>query len=132
MWTTGFQGLDLLHLRCGFEDSRSSKPIQNTTKWHHDRYRVIYPKHRQDMVIQFFTMYPYTTARGIQWEDSLSKIAKHYMRTWFPVDLLTIIPFDIIELSSGVGQVGAFKGTKAIRALRLLKLMRHLTLRDIG
>ena len=34
---------------------------------------------------------------------------------------------DIIELSSGVGQVGAFKGTKAIRALRLLKLMRHLT-----
>lgn len=79
-----------------------------------------------DMVIQFFTMYPYTTARGIQWDDSLSKIAKHYMRTWFPVDLLTIIPFDIIELSSGVGQVGAFKGTKAIRALRLLKLMRVL------
>lgn len=79
-----------------------------------------------DMVIQFFTMYPYTTARGIQWEDSLSKIAKHYLRTWFPVDLLTIIPFDILELSSGVGQVGAFKGTKAIRALRLLKLMRVL------
>ena len=45
------------------------------------------------MVIQFFTMYPYTTARGIQWEDSLGKIAKHYLKTWFPVDLLTIIPF---------------------------------------
>jgi len=79
-----------------------------------------------DMVVQFFTMYPITTARGVQWEDSLSKIAKHYLRTWFPVDLLTVIPFDIIELSSGVGQVGAFKGTKAVRALRLLKLMRVL------
>ncbi|CAK8997028.1 Potassium voltage-gated channel subfamily H member 6 (Ether-a-go-go-related gene potassium channel 2) (ERG-2) (Eag-related protein 2) (Ether-a-go-go-related protein 2) (Voltage-gated potassium channel subunit Kv11.2) [Durusdinium trenchii] len=79
-----------------------------------------------DMVIQFFTMYPKTTARGIQWEDSLQKIARKYVTTWFPIDLITIIPFDIIELASGADHMGAFKGTKAIRALRLLKLMRIL------
>ncbi|CAJ1368662.1 unnamed protein product, partial [Effrenium voratum] len=77
-----------------------------------------------DMVLQFFTMYPRVTARGLQWEDSLSKIATHYLKTWFPIDLITIIPFDVIELASGADHMSAFKGTKAIRALRLLKLMR--------
>ena len=59
----------------------------------------------EDMVVQFFTMYPITTARGVQWEDSLSKIAKHYLRTWFPVDLLTVIPFDAGLRWRGSGDV---------------------------
>lgn len=41
---------------------------------------------RQDMVLQFITMYPRTTARGMELEYRPSKIAKHYMMTWFCLD----------------------------------------------
>jgi len=79
-----------------------------------------------DMALNFFTMYPRTTARGIKWEDSLEKIARHYISGWFLIDILTLIPFDIIELTSGAAGMGVGKATKAVRALRLLKLMRIL------
>lgn len=79
-----------------------------------------------DMALNFFTTYPRTTARGIKWEDSLEKIARHYISGWFLIDILTLIPFDIIELTSGAAGMGVGKATKAVRALRLLKLMRIL------
>ena len=50
--------------------------------------------------------------------DGKIKIRRNQVTTWFPIDLITIIPFDIIELASGADHMGAFKGTKAIRALR--------------
>ena len=34
-----------------------------------------------DMVLQFVTMYPRTTARGLEWELRPQKIAKNYLRT---------------------------------------------------
>ncbi|CAE7362377.1 Kcnh6 [Symbiodinium pilosum] len=72
-----------------------------------------------DMILQFFTMYPKKTARGVQWEHSLRKISRHYMKTWFLLD------FDIISLAiPGADNLKEFKGIKIIRALRLLKLMR--------
>ena len=36
-----------------------------------------------DMVLQFVTMYPKTTARGLELEFRPCKIAKHYIMTWF-------------------------------------------------
>jgi hypothetical protein len=36
-----------------------------------------------DMVLQFVTMYPKTTARGLELESRPWKIAKHYVMTWF-------------------------------------------------
>lgn len=36
-----------------------------------------------DMVLQFVTMYPKTTARGLELEYRPWKIAKHYVMTWF-------------------------------------------------
>ncbi|CAJ1349613.1 unnamed protein product [Effrenium voratum] len=77
-----------------------------------------------DMVLQFFTMYPKRTARGIVWEDRLKKITKHYLKSWFCLDLLTLIPFDIVSIASGAGNLKEFKGIKVVRVLRLLKLMR--------
>ena len=69
----------------------------------------------EDMVVQFFTMYPITTARGVQWEDSLRKIAKHYLRTWFPVDLLTVIPFD-----------AWLRGTRKLPRVLIFAIFAHL------
>ena len=34
-----------------------------------------------DMILQFVTMYPRTTARGLEWELNPQKIAKNYLRT---------------------------------------------------
>jgi len=54
-----------------------------------------------DMVLQFVTMYPKTTARGLELESRPWKIAKHYVMTWFFLDFLTLIPLDTIGLLSG-------------------------------
>lgn len=79
-----------------------------------------------DVLLQFITMYPRPTQSGVVWEQKVSKIARHYVKTWFALDAITLIPFDIIDLAFNADQVGTFKGTKVFRALRLLKLMRIL------
>ncbi|CAE7532795.1 KCNH6, partial [Symbiodinium pilosum] len=79
-----------------------------------------------DMVLQFVTMYPRTTARGLEWELRPQKIAKNYLRTWFFLDFVTLIPFDMIGLTSGTDSLKDLRSIKVIRVLRLLKLMRLL------
>ena len=49
-----------------------------------------------DMILQFFTSYPRRTARGVEWEVRLPRITIHYLKTWFILDFVTLIPFDII------------------------------------
>jgi len=79
-----------------------------------------------DMILQFFTMYPKSTARGIEWEHRCGHICAHYLRTWFALDFVTIIPFDILSLAFGTDNFKELKSIKVVRALRLLKLMRML------
>ncbi|CAJ1329415.1 unnamed protein product, partial [Effrenium voratum] len=79
-----------------------------------------------DMILQFFTMYPKQTPRGIEWEQRLHLICRHYLTTWFPLDLLTVIPFDVLSLTLSADNLKEFKSIKIIRAIRLLKLMRIL------
>eukprot|EP00435_Cladocopium_sp_Y103_P035114 s2535_g9.t1 len=79
-----------------------------------------------DMVLQFFTMYAKTTPRGIEWETDLKKICRHYLLTWFPLDFVTIIPFDVLSLTWNADNLKELKIVKIIRAVRLLKLMRIL------
>ncbi|CAJ1407986.1 unnamed protein product [Effrenium voratum] len=79
-----------------------------------------------DMVLQFITMYPKTTARGLEWEFRPRKIAMHYVKTWFCLDFLTLIPLDTIGLLSDADRLKDLRSIKVIRVLRLLKLMRLL------
>merc|ERR1740121_2499028 len=51
-------------------------------------------------------------------------IAYHYLTTWFPVDFLSVVPFDLISVLSQRGQFNRVKAVKVIRLLRLVKLMR--------
>eukprot|EP00434_Breviolum_minutum_P001343 symbB.v1.2.001180.t2/scaffold60.1/size581591/20 len=76
-----------------------------------------------DMILQFFTTYSRDTSDGIVWEVDLRRIAWHYMKTWFFLDLITVFPFDVITLAAD-GGMDEFKSIKVLRALRLLKLMR--------
>mmetsp|Transcript_18976 Transcript_18976/g.44220 ORF Transcript_18976/g.44220 Transcript_18976/m.44220 type:complete len:428 (-) Transcript_18976:6-1289(-) len=77
-----------------------------------------------DMILQFFTTYSRRTARGIFWETKLRKIARRYLKSWFCVDVLTLIPFDLISMVAGGEGWNDLKALKALRTLRLLKLMR--------
>ncbi len=81
-----------------------------------------------DMCMAFFTAYRSDRKEGGHWVKNLSKIRGHYMRTWFWIDIVSIIPFDEIQMSmgGGGGDMSKLKIIKCIRLLRLLKLVRVL------
>eukprot|EP00419_Tripos_fusus_P001307 CAMPEP_0172696424 /NCGR_PEP_ID=MMETSP1074-20121228/28041_1 /TAXON_ID=2916 /ORGANISM="Ceratium fusus, Strain PA161109" /LENGTH=700 /DNA_ID=CAMNT_0013517173 /DNA_START=38 /DNA_END=2138 /DNA_ORIENTATION=- len=75
-----------------------------------------------DMVLQFFIMYQHQTNLGFEWESRQWYIAKRYLKSWFLLDLVSLIPFDIISLLSAAGSKAT--AIKLVRLLRLLKLVR--------
>lgn len=56
------------------------------------------------------------------------EIAIRYIRGWFIVDVLSVLPFDLIVLFAEIDAsgAGAFKFVKFVRLLRLVKLLRVL------
>ena len=87
-----------------------------------------------DMVVNFVLPYKESAKKGGGTVKSHKKIAHRYLTSWFPIDLVSILPFDSIEvfaeMTSGSSPFGDSGGTlkiiKMIRLLRLLKLARIL------
>jgi len=84
-----------------------------------------------DIILAFNTAY-WKFERG--WITKRSKIAMHYIKTWFFYDLIAVIPYDMIELQ--VAYVRLIRVFKLLRLLRLVKqprimsnLAKHITLR---
>jgi hypothetical protein len=50
------------------------------------------------------------------------EIAKNYVKTWFVIDCIAIIPFDLLLDSTIFGD--AFKGMRAAKLYKLMKLTR--------
>ena len=76
-----------------------------------------------DIILNFYT--PFIDKYDIT--TSKKKIAKHYLKLWFWLDLIALLPFnDILEfISESESQVPSFlKLTKTLRLLRLVKLFR--------
>lgn len=73
-----------------------------------------------DMVLQFFIPFEKPTRFGRKWVTAPGAIAKNYTRRWFWVDLVTVIPFEVIV----PGQ--SLQALRTIRLLRLIKLLRLL------
>ena len=59
-----------------------------------------------------------------QWEFDNKKIAKHYLRGWFAIDLVSVVPFDLLGNVVGSDSLGQLKILRLIRLLRLIKLAR--------
>merc|ERR1719456_1075087 len=76
------------------------------------------------MVMQFFLMYPKKTVFGMRMETRHSQIVKHYLKTWFIVDLLSILPFDSLGILLNSPSLQKMKFMKIVRLMRLLKLVR--------
>ncbi|XP_056899942.1 potassium voltage-gated channel subfamily H member 6 isoform X3 [Takifugu flavidus] len=51
-----------------------------------------------------------------------SRIAKHYIKGWFPIDLLAAIPFDLLMFRSGSDEMATL--TSLLKTARLLRLVR--------
>nr|XP_040032088.1 potassium voltage-gated channel subfamily H member 6 isoform X1 [Gasterosteus aculeatus aculeatus] len=51
-----------------------------------------------------------------------SRIAKHYIKGWFPIDLFAAIPFDLLIFGSGSDEMATL--TSLLKTARLLRLVR--------
>lgn len=74
-----------------------------------------------DMVLQFFVAY-YDESLGGILVKSRSLIAQRYLRGWFLIDFVSLLPFDLIN--SLDTSAGSLNFLKSLRLLRLLKLFR--------
>ena len=81
----------------------------------------------KDMVMNFFLAFRDTSqdTRGRLVKD-LPSIRRRYLRSWFTLDLVSILPFDILGMSFDSDVVSSLKIIRVIRLLRLLKLARVL------
>lgn len=79
-----------------------------------------------DMVLQFFLMYPVRHKYGSFLISNQKIIAQHYLKTWFAIDFISVLPFDLIGLFLQSGDVSKLKILRVVRLLRLLKLARLL------
>ena len=88
------------------------------------------PNSPRKQVIHCFTCYQLGPKHDHRWVKDLPSIRYHYMRGWFTVDLLSIMPWWIPPLfATGEGDV--VRAVSGARLLRLLKLSRVLGLSTI-
>ena len=79
-----------------------------------------------DMALNFFLAYVDVTDSGHQLVTDLKKIRHRYFYTWFGVDVVSIIPFDLFGSALENGALAQLRVLRLIRLLRLLKLLRVL------
>jgi len=85
----------------------------------------------KDMLMQFLLQVKKRTKQGTVWIRNRKKIAETYVKSWFIVDLLCIIPYDDITNLMFTGKddtvdLGKLKVFRLLRVTRLFKLTRIL------
>jgi hypothetical protein len=59
--------------------------------------------------------------------DDFKQIAKNYATSWFIIDLVSVIPFDLILMTNSMNRVTRFSRIgKLYRMIRLAKMVRIL------
>lgn len=77
-----------------------------------------------DMVLQFFIMYPKKTNYGYTLERNHADVCRHYLSTWFPVDMLCAISYDLLAVLFDHNAGLNWRTLKMIRMLGLIKFAR--------
>ena len=78
-----------------------------------------------DLGLSFFLAYQLPPHKGGAWVIDQRQIARHYLCSWFPADLISVLPFDL-AMSVGLFEGGGslLRLPRTIRLLRLVKLLR--------
>jgi hypothetical protein len=71
-----------------------------------------------DMVRSFFTAFHDKQTNTLI--TSGPRIRRHYMQSWFLIDFVSVLPFDVLSLTAGED----FQKLKAIKIIRLLRLLK--------
>jgi len=97
----------------GFTRQLGGDPEQWAIWWLNRLVDVVFIK---DIVVQFFLPYQDETRGGMVIRSRVL-IAKRYLKGWFWIDFVSVIPFDLIP-------VDALNKLKAVRLVKLLKLLK--------
>jgi len=77
-----------------------------------------------DMILQFNTAFPNEFG---ELEKSRPRIAQSYLSGWFPIDFISLLPYDLFSvLGEADGPTSSLKGFRVLRVLRLIKMLRLL------
>lgn len=87
-----------------------------------------------DIILNFLLVYQENAGpEGTQWVEEPRLIVCHYMKGWFVLDIISILPFDLASLKdpdedpdaeSSSSDLSVLKLVRIIRLLRLIKLVR--------
>ena len=81
-----------------------------------------------DIVINFLLMYERWAPEGPRWVADHCAIAKHYIFTWFALDLVSVIPFERIASALTPPEAGSGSDRDSEQLLKLIRLLRLLRL----
>ena len=78
-----------------------------------------------DIVVQFFL--PFQSSQGV-WEKSHSSTAANYLKSWFVIDIVSVLPLDVATAADAikVKNPTVLRSVRLLRVLRLIKLLRIL------
>jgi len=76
-----------------------------------------------DMVFNF--LLPVQNEQGV-WVTNSRSIAELYLKSWFPIDLVSVLPFDLVGVVSDSKDTSNLKILRIVRLFRLAKLLRLL------
>lgn len=82
-----------------------------------------------DMILQFMLEFAKYDRYGVRWVNSTRAIRRNYFKTWFSIDLLSILPYDFVGLMTrSKKQAKDLRTVKLLRVLRLLRLLKLMRL----
>ena len=78
-----------------------------------------------DVMLQFFIPYRETSRKGGMMVYNSRKIARHYLRGWFALDVLTCVPYDL-AINAVLFARGEEMNTRMFRLLRMVRLLKRM------
>jgi potassium voltage-gated channel Eag-related subfamily H protein 7 len=79
-----------------------------------------------DMILQFNLVTPTQSKHGRELLKNRRAIARKYIRGWFLIDLISILPFDSVGCFFDNDTVATLRILRVLRLIRMLKLLRLL------
>ena len=77
-----------------------------------------------DMALSFVTPFraPWHSRDAGQWVTERSRIARHYLKGWFAIDLISILPFDVVSVAIESEDMKKLTIVRVVRLMRLAKV----------